>query len=54
MSEEAKTVVSTMPCDDEGECSKNCQCNEEGVQCDCLCSEEGDVCDHGAEPKSEN
>ena len=40
------TTISDAPCDDEGQCSRHCQCNQVSVRCDFTCSDEGDVCQH--------
>ena len=34
-------------CDDFGQCSADCICNEPGVRCDCACATDGDYCEHG-------
>lgn len=46
MTASADKTVSSLPCDDGGQCAPTCQCTEKGVQCDCACSDDADVCDH--------
>ena len=39
--------ISKAGCDDGGECSATCQCNEDNTLCDCACSTDGERCEHG-------
>ena len=40
-------VVSTLTCDEGGDCASTCICTDVGTRCDCACAEDGNVCNHG-------